>query len=88
MSAEQFEAYTTPYSDKQRYAFGWSQMMANGKPFGISHSGSLASSRALFHINLEKDVYLSLLYTISDFSEFNEIRQRMSNAIRPVTGKR
>ncbi|MDG2168323.1 MAG: serine hydrolase [Opitutales bacterium] len=88
MSAEQFEAYTTPYSDKQRYAFGWSQMMANGKPFGISHSGSLASSRALFQINLEKDVYLSLLYTISDFSEFNEIRQRMSNAIRPVTGKR
>jgi CubicO group peptidase (beta-lactamase class C family) len=27
MTADQFEAYTTPCSDNQRYAFGWSQMM-------------------------------------------------------------
>ena len=87
MSGEQFEAYTTPFSSKKAYAFGWSQMMGNGKPFGLAHSGSLASSRALFQINLEKEVYLSLLYTISDFSEFEEIRQVINKAIRPVTGK-
>ena len=88
MSNEQFKAYTTPFSKKQRYAFGWSQMMANGKPFGIAHSGSLASSRALFQINLEKGVYLALLYTVSGSGGANEVRQEINDVVRPLTGKR
>ena len=88
MSQEQFEDYTTPLSDKQRYAFGWGQMMANGKAFGISHSGALASSRALFQINLEKDVYLTLLYTVSGTGSMDEVKKGIGNVVRPITGKR
>jgi CubicO group peptidase (beta-lactamase class C family) len=88
MTAEQFEAYTTPYSDNQRYAFGWSQMMGNGKPFGLAHSGALASSRALFQINLEKGVYVSVLYTISNPQGSAEVQRAVGNAIGPVTGKK
>ena len=88
MSQEQSDDYITPMTDQQRYAFGWSQMMANGKPFGISHSGSLASSRALFQINLEKDVYLALLYTVSGTGSMDEVRNGIGNVVRPITGKR
>ena len=88
MTAEQFEAYTTPYSENQRYAFGWSQMMGNGKPFGLAHSGALASSRALFQINLEKGVYVSVLYTISNPKGSAEVQRAVGNAIGPVTGKK
>lgn len=88
MSRDQFQDYTTPLSDEQRYAFGWGQMMADGKPFGISHSGALASSRALFQINLEKDVYLALLYTVSGNGSMDEVKRGIGNAVRPITGKR
>ncbi len=88
MCREQFKDYTTPMRENQRYAFGWGQMMANGKPFGISHSGALASSRALFQINLEKGVYLTLLYTVSGTSSMDEVKKGIGNVVRPITGKR
>ena len=88
MSQGQFEDYITPLREKERYAFGWGQMKANGKPFGISHSGALASSRALFQINLEKNVYLALLYTVSGTGSRDEVSKGIGNVVRPITGKR
>ena len=84
MSSKQFESYTTPYSEKSGYAFGWNQLKANGNVFGLGHSGALASSRALFQINLESGIYLAILYTVSDPGQSIEVGQALSQAFGPV----
>jgi CubicO group peptidase (beta-lactamase class C family) len=84
MSSEQFKSYTTPFSDMSGYAFGWNQLKANGNVFGLGHSGALASSRALFQINLESGVHLAILYTISDPGQSTEVGQALSQVFRPL----
>ena len=85
MTPELFKAYTSQYSEKQPYAFGWSLMIGNGEPFGIGHGGALASSRALFRINLESGVYFSFLYTISSPENSDEVRQQVAQILGVLT---
>lgn len=84
LSAEQFEQYTTPYSDKSSYAFGWNTTVRNEKLFGLGHSGALASSRGLFQVNRKSGVYFALVYTIADPRESGEVGRHLNEATRPV----
>jgi CubicO group peptidase (beta-lactamase class C family) len=85
MSSELFKIYTSRYSNKKPYALGWSLMMGNGKPFGLAHSGSLASSRALFRVNLETGVYIAFVYTISDPRTSGELGRKIANTLGSIT---
>ena len=84
MSSDQFESYTTPYSDKKNYAFGWSTMRANGEAFGLMHSGALASSRALFQVNHQTGIYVVILYSLADPSETPAVGRALGQVIRPL----
>ncbi len=57
-----------PFS--QNYGYGW-QLIQNpsGGIVGLSHGGSLASSRALIRVNLETKRYCVAVYTLTTASE-------------------
>jgi CubicO group peptidase (beta-lactamase class C family) len=84
LSDKMFEAYVSPQVKGQGYGLGWSLRIKNGRTVGLSHSGSLASSRALFVVNLELNRYGVVLYTLQDPSQSNRASGAVSKVLNEV----
>ena len=65
----------------QAYGLGWSIREENGRPTEISHSGSLASSRASMRINLDNGRYGIVFYTLVEPDQSGQITQQLNRAI-------
>jgi hypothetical protein len=88
MSEKQFRSYITPSSEQDNYAFGWAMMKTEGKRFGLSHSGALASSRSMFQINRQSRVCVVIHYTVSAPRNTRDVARELSVALRPLMDPR
>jgi hypothetical protein len=60
---------------------GWTIRKENNRPVEISHTGSLASSRASLRINLDTGRYAIVFYTLTDPSVSVKTGQSVNRAI-------
>ena len=65
----------------QAYELSWSIREENGRPTEISHSGSLASSRASMRINLDNGRHGIVFYTLVEPDQSGQITQQLNRAI-------
>jgi len=79
-----FNELIKPHYKNQRYGMGWTLTVENGKTIELRHTGSLASSRAIFRINLKIGVYGIALYTISNPSASKPIGRALGRSISAV----
>lgn len=63
------------------YGLGWSIREENGRATEISHSGSLASSRASMRINLDNGRFGIIFYTLANPAQSSEITQQLNRAL-------
>ncbi len=66
LTSETCQTFLSLPFEGQPYGLGWSIRMENRRPVEVSHSGSLASSRATIRINLERGTYAIVFYTLMD----------------------
>jgi len=79
-----FASYLSLPFEGQPYGLGWSVREDNGRATEISHSGSLASSRASMRINLDNGRYGLVFYTLADPAQSREITQELNQALIQV----
>lgn len=79
-----FKELTEPQYKNQKYGMGWTLVVENGQTTELRHTGSLASSRAIFHINLKSSTYGMALYTISDPKRSKTIGRALGGLISAV----
>jgi CubicO group peptidase (beta-lactamase class C family) len=65
LGAAMFKRYTSRILPGEKYGFGWGvKVNPSGQTTDLSHSGALASSRALLHIDLAGGKYGVIVYTL------------------------
>ncbi|MCZ6672106.1 MAG: serine hydrolase, partial [Verrucomicrobia bacterium] len=84
LSADIFDEYTRRQVEGQGYGLGWSLQIKNRKTVELTHSGSLASSRALFMVNLETGVYGAILYTVGNPQASKNLGRSVSQSLADV----
>ena len=67
--------------ESQSYGLGWSIREENGRPTEISHSGSLASSRASMQINLDNGRHGTVFYMLVEQDQSGQVTQQLNRAI-------
>ena len=63
------------------YGLGWSIRDENGRAIELSHSGSLASSRASMRINLDNGRFGIVFYTLANPTQSQEITKQLNRAL-------
>ena len=81
LDRETFDSFLSLPFEGQAYGLGWSILEENGRPTEISHSGSLASSRASMRINLDNGRYGIVFYTLVDPDQSGQITQQLNRAL-------
>ena len=81
LDRETFDSFLSLPFEGQAYGLGWSILEENGRPTEISHSGSLASSRASMRINLDNGRYGIVFYTLVDPNQSGQITQQLNRAL-------
>ena len=81
LERETFDAYLSLPFEGHAYGLGWSVREENGRTTEISHSGSLASSRASMRISLDKGQYGIIFYTLADPAQSGQITQQLNRAL-------
>lgn len=81
LASDSFSTYLSLPFQGQPYGLGWSIREENGRPTEISHSGSLASSRASMRINLDNGRYGIIFYTLANPAQSGEITRQLNRAL-------
>lgn len=81
LAPDSFATYLSLPFEGQPYGLGWSIREENGRATEISHSGSLASSRASMRINLDHGRFGLVFYTLADPAHTREISQALNRAL-------
>lgn len=76
-----YEGYLSLPFEGKAYGMGWSVKQENNRPVEISHTGSLASSRASIRINLDTGRYAVVFYTLTDPNVSAKTGQLVNRAI-------
>ena len=84
LAPDSLASYLSLPFNGQPYGLGWSIREENGRATEISHTGSLASSRASMHINLDNGRYGLVFYTLANPAQSREITQRLNQALIQV----
>lgn len=81
LEPETFKNFLSLPFDGKAYGMGWSIRRENNRPVEISHTGSLASSRATIRINLDTGRYAIVFYTLIDPSVSSTAGQTVNRTI-------
>jgi CubicO group peptidase (beta-lactamase class C family) len=68
----------------QSYGLGWRLIRTNGTLTELSHSGSLASSKALLRIHLPSQSYVIVLYTLTTPQASNQVSTALNQTVRSM----
>ncbi len=81
LEPESFNNYLALPFEGRAYGMGWSIRKENDRTVEISHTGSLASSRASLRIHLDTGRYIIVFYTLTDPSVSLRTGQSVNRAI-------
>lgn len=85
LSKTAFKDYSRLHFEGKGYGLGWSLKTQNRKTIELSHTGSLAASRAAFRINLKSGLYVVALYTLTDPSVSGDTGRQLAKSISAFT---
>ncbi|MCB1120370.1 MAG: beta-lactamase family protein [Verrucomicrobiae bacterium] len=82
LSESMFDEYVGQQVPGQTYGLGWSLRLKDGKTAAVSHTGALASGRAVFMVDFEAGRYAAVLYTLGEVSRSDSAGRAIGQLVK------